>query len=69
MCVTWPGADRHIGAKHTASAVRDNMVPSPCPDAIARHRGGTLAPSFFTDPGAEDGNVALQMFMLDISSS
>ena len=69
MCVTWPGADRHIGADLTASDVYDIMVPLPCPDTTARHRGGSLAPFLSTDPGAEDGNVSLQMFIIDISSS
>ena len=69
MCVAWPGADRHIGAELTVSSVRDDMVPFPCSDTIARHCGGALVPSFFTDPDAEDGNVDLQMLMIDIPAS
>ena len=68
MCVAWPGADRYIGADLTASDVYDIVVPFPCPGTTARHRGGSLAPILSTGPGAEDGNVALQMFIIDISS-
>ena len=69
MCVAWPGADRNIGAELTASTVCDKLMPFPCLDAIARHRGGAPVASSHADPGAEDGNVALQMLMIDISSS
>ena len=68
MCVAWQGFDRYIGADLTATDVYDIVVPFPCPGTTARHRGGTVAALYSSHPGGEDGNVALQKFIVDISS-
>ena len=63
------GADRHIGAELTASAACNDADALPAPDTTARHCGYAVVASFPADPGAEDGNVQLEMLIIWISVS